>query len=446
MNKNTIFQSKPFKEINLNKKEDFKTDEDGPLYYNLTLNKGFTNSDNTGFNTTANFSEINTQPILFNSGDWYIGLMRTTIPSGIIPRYIFPIQLGLINAQTGQPILDPSGNQVLNNNINLAYNTFTFRYYASNGSQVILPLNKCQQTCIFNSEILNPYDQGQNPYYSLPKSPAQNNGQQDATGAYYFVYNVITLLEMFNTTLKSLWFTFVDALNNLGHVLPIDGYPFFTYDEKSLLWSLNLRNDLFNQLGNYPRVELYSDDLTAENTFVPFYFNAQPETAWDITLYKAFETGNNIYTALDTSGNTVEFLKMTADQSSVVGYSAFQKVVFEISGDLSLINNEFDAIPLQFQQQTQSLYQKPYISMLTDIEVIRDQFAVNSTFIQFQASSIEQVRLLSLSKKSSVQNFNLSISWVDSYGNKRPLEIPSIGNPLTVKLAFFRKDFKKFIN
>lgn len=429
------------------KRIEIKGEDDGPIYYNLTLNKGFTSKDNTGFNTPANFSEINTQPILFNSGEWFVGLMRTTIPTGIIPRYIYPIQLGLINPLTGQPIIDPNtGVQALNNDINLTYNTFTFKYYDQNGNLYILPnISTYQQTAIFESEILNPYPVGINPYFSLPLSPAQNNGQQDVGGSYYFVYNVITLLKLYNDTIKSLWVKFVNALNaqSGGTInLPLDAYPYYTYDEQTFFWNLNFRENIFNQ-DVFPQVQMFSDDLTAENTFVPFYLNAQPSTAWDIALYKCFNTGNNLFTSVDSGGNSVNMLKMEADQSSIVGYSAFQKIVFEVSGDLSLINNEYDAIPLQFQGQTQSLYQKPYISMLTDLEVFRDTFSQNSTFIQFQASSIEQIRLLSLSKKASVQNFNLSISWVDSYGNKRPLEIPNIGNPLTIKLAFFRKDFKK---
>jgi hypothetical protein len=52
---------------------------------------------------------------------------------------------------------------------------------------------------------------------------------------------------------------------------------------------------------------------------------------------------------------------------------------------------------------------------------------------------MEQVRLISLTNKSFAQNFNLNIYWVDNFGNKKLLEIPSDGNPLTVKLAFFKK-------
>lgn len=407
-----------------------------PIYYNLTLNKGFSANDNSGFNTPSFFSEINSRSILNNSGDWFISLMRCTIPTSVIPRYIFPIQIG--EAQTNE---------------NLSYNTFTFKYSTAPNVYMTIPLANCQLTVPYETELLNPYPNTGNPTYfptvpefSVPKPPSANGGNQDLTGQYYFVYNVMTLVSMFNNTLSTLWTTFKAYVNANGGVIdPTVTAPYYTYDNVSMLWSFHAESTTFGQ-DHYPRVELYCDNLTTYNTFCPTKLSCQDFVPNKNTPIYAIIRVENLYN--NTSNVTVGaatqiWYTMTAEQSAVVSYSGFQKIIFEISGDILLVNNETDAIPLNFQGSTTAGdFSKPSISMLVDIEVDRDQWAVNNNFIQFQASAIEQVRLISLAQKSTIQNFGLNIYWLDSYGNRRPLEIPSIGNPLTIKLAFFNKDFR----
>ena len=437
----------------MNKKSTFTMDDkNDPIYYNLTLNKCFTAQDNTGFNTPANFTEINTTPILFNSGDWFVSLMRCTIPTGNIPRYIFPIQL-----QTGTNL---DGTPIYNNDVNLSYNTFTFRYVtgldANNNPIYQDPanLNEYQLTAQFQSEVFDPYPLGYPPYLSVPKSPAQNNGQQDINGSYYYVYNIDTLLKIFNDTLAKLWPIYINAMNSQhGTTFPANLQPFYTYNDATRLWSFYAEKTLFcqnlNPDGTFkPYIAVFIDGLTSSNTFIPYKLNARNalnkgDQSSLLIVYDYYI--NNIIRNINNVNYT--FLIIEANQSSVSSLSAFQKIVFEISGDISLKNNETESNSVDFQGSTTSggsgaQYQKPLISMLVDFEVDREQWATNSSFIQFQASAVEQVRLLSLSEKSAIQNFNLNIYWVDSYGNRNILEIPSIGNPLTVKLAFFNKRYR----
>jgi hypothetical protein len=424
-----------------------ESDHDDIIYYNLTLNKGFDARDNTGFNTPAYFSEVNQLPFLYDSGNWYISLMRCTLPTANIPKYIFPIQVGI--------------NQT---DINKAYNTFTFRYATAQGVYLDPPnLSDFQLTATFVSELLNPYPNTgapfyspTNSYFSIPKPPSANNGQQDVDGSYYFIYELNTLTTLYNTTLANLWATYIVAMANLGINLPAGIQPFYTFDVQSQLYTLNAEQSFFNQQDNrgntiYPRVEVFVDGVTNFNCAVPTVHNAQPLEKWNNIPIVAND--NERLTVINNNNTNIEtftidnvdytFLKMVANQSCIALLSSFQKILFEISGDISLKHNETDAVPLDFQQSTTSDYQKPQIAMLVDIEVDRINFATNPNFIQFQASSIEQVRLISLAHKATIQNFNLGIFWLDNYGNRRPLEIPSIGLPLTVKLAFFNKDLRK---
>ena len=190
---------------------------------------------------------------MFNSGNWFIALMRCTIPTDIIPRYIFPIQDGI--------------NQT---DINLSYNIFTFRYATAPNTYLDpATINDYQATAQFQSEILNPYPNSgapnylpSNNLYSYPKPPSANEGFQDVKGTYYFVYYVETLQKIFNDTLATLWQTYITAMNSLTPpvVLPPNIQPYFTYDNSSQLWSFNAESQYFSQ-SSYPRVELYIDPL-----------------------------------------------------------------------------------------------------------------------------------------------------------------------------------------
>jgi hypothetical protein len=414
-----------------NRDENARTNNKDPIYYNLTLNNGFTGQDETGLNTPANFTESNNQPFLKDSGDWYVSIMRCSIPSGSIPRYIFPIQNGS------------------NNDINLSYNIFTFRYATAPNTYLDPSLiSNYRATVEFQSELINPAPNTGAPYYiptkpyvSIPKPPSANNGQQDVSGSYYFIYNIESLVNMFNNTLANLWDLYRTAMNSQYAIsLPANIQPYYTYDPSTRLWSFNAESVYFGQYDNfgnakYPRIEVTTDVLTNTNTAVPVRYNVNGGI-----LNSCYNRYNN---SIPQTINTVDYIfyQMIADQSSIESLSGFQKIIFEVSGDIIVKKSETDAIPINFQSQTQTSYEKPLIPMLVDLEVDRTQWAYNTTFIQFQASSIEQVRLISLANKSFVQNFGLNIYWVDNYGNRRPLEINSIGLPLTAKLAFFNKDF-----
>ena len=418
--------------------KNIENDDDDIIYYNLTLNKGFNATDTYGFNTPAYFSEINQQPFLYNSGNCYVSLMRCTLPTANIPKYIFPIQA----SQT-------------QSDINLAYNTFTFRYSTAPNVYVDpVIVSNYQLTAEFVSEVLDPKPNTGSPYYSpthplfsFPKPPSANNGLQDVTGVYYFIYELNTLTTLYNTTLAKLWATYITAMAGLGVSLPAGLQPYYTFDTTTQLYTLHAEESIFNQQDNqgnqlYPRVEVFIDGITNFNTAVPTTFISDPQQIYNNRLTIINNNDDNTETRTINS-NSYTFLKMVANQSTISLLSSFQKILFEVSGDICLKHNETDAVPLNFQQSSTSKYQKPLVAMLVDIEVDRIAFATNPNYIQFQASSLEQVRLISLAHKSSIQNFNLGIYWLDCYGNRRPLEIPSLGIPLTVKLAFFNKDLRK---
>jgi len=392
------------------------------VYYNLSINAGlgsFAYNVPTYRRQDATFNEINQSEVLKGSSEFFISIMRATIPTLTIPRLLAPVIIG----QT---------------NINLMYNVFTLAYRDNTGAIIYAE----SLNCIFQSEILNPTPVSTG-VFAYPKKPEI---EQDLTGYYYYVYYVDTILKIFNTCLKNLYASFVSNIANAPYSisLPPDIEPFITYDNNSQLFSLNAESINFNQNTN-PHIEIYADHLTENMLNLICKSTAQREYIANPAVAAAMEillvVDNEYYNTKSYNANN--YLVMTPDQSSLSTWGAFEKIVFEISSGIS-VQSEIDSIPVDYQQSTSQSFQKPNLTMLCDFEVDKESWSKNSQFIQFTAASMSQVRLISIESNNPVQNFVLSIYWVDNFGTRRLLNLPSL-NPLTVKLAFFKKSLIKMI-
>lgn len=393
--------------------------EEDAVYYNLSLNKGvvdFPNNIPQPSINPASFNEINQTEVLTNTSDYYVSVMRCTIPTAVIPRMIMPVVIGQAD-------------------INLMYNYFVFLYRDATGT----PIYGYSQQCLFQPEIYNPSPIAKTSDISDPLPPLL---KQDTSNSYYYVYYVDTLLKIFNTTLAQAYNTFRTniALPPYNITLPAGEVPFYTYDNSTQLFSFNAPQSYAQSA--YPRVEVYTDGLTVDFTNTPSRIVGVPDFPADPYINNrliALLNVDNLYTNSFVN-NSINYYKIEADQSAIVNWGAFQKIVFQIGSGISTLS-EIDAIPTDFQGSSSQSFQKPNLPMLCDFEVDREQWAKNTQYIQFTASSITQVRLISIQSNNPIQNFSLSVYWVDNFGIRRLLSIPAL-QPITVKLAFFKKTLK----
>jgi hypothetical protein len=400
---------------------------DAPIYYNLSVNAGLSTKNgvpNT-LNNPAVFNEINQTEIVKNSGEYNISVMRCTIPTTSIPRLVVPIQL----------------NQA---DINLMYNVFTFAYRDATNTIIYAYSLNCQ----FVSEVLNPAPVGTSPFaYPLPPLPNPLTGEikQDLRGYYYDVYFVDTILNIFNKCLYDAYQTFRTNLSAAPYSvnIPSNTFPFYSYDESTHFFAFNAPKSLYNNGvdTNLPRVEVYTDALTVDMTLTPereLGTQEYPDPLINKNMVCRLSVVDNINNTITI--NAVDYLKMVADQSALNAWSGFSRIVFQMTAGIST-EAEIDPIPVNYQQASSQSFQKANLPMLCDFEVDKDAWAANSQFIQFVASSINQVRLISITSNNPVKNFTLAVFWVDNFGNRRILNLPRL-QPLTVKLAFFKKTLR----
>ena len=398
-------------------------DKNDIIYYNLSLNAGFNTLSPFVPDLTTSlcvFDETNQNDIVEQGDNWSVAVMRCTLPTISVPRLIMPVVIG-------QP------------NINKCYNVFSMAYYdVTNTLQSVKSLN-----VNFVSEILNPTPVSTG-MFSYPYAPTV---RQDTESEYYFIYYVESILKMFNDTLYQVYQLLVIDMATKAPPVVLDPllYPFLTYDDKSQLFSMNcpsisgvnsFRTDL------NPSINIYIDDYTLTLLGLPSKYQGiqtRPNLncVWNVTVNNLFD---NIveYENKDTLGAIIKYYKMESDQTSVINWGSLQSVVFQINQGINIKNQESDSVPVKFQQSTAQNLDKPIIPMLTDLEVDKSQFTVSNQFVQFQASSIEQVRLIPIGSSSNIRNIQITAYWKDNFGNRRPLYLTA-SVPATCKLAFFRK-------
>lgn len=163
------------------------------IYYNVRYNNAFNGVDSSASNNTA--INITTSNILEKQSDYECAVDYWSIRGQI------PVMIMKINAGT-------------NTDINATPYGFCFRYGGIDYAQNI----------IYTSDQAVP---------NLPRSPNDNNGIQDLTNNYYYIYTFQKFIDLMNTAMEGAYTAF-NAVNAGIH----SSAPFFQYEEKTGLISL----------------------------------------------------------------------------------------------------------------------------------------------------------------------------------------------------------------
>lgn len=380
------------------------SDSHSPIYLNISTNTGI-NSD-ASLNISNQPSQIifrNDDAVALDPSQYYLSLQRALINTASVPAYIFAIKTGLTQ-----------------NNINLSPFKIRFEYY--NVSQLFI--YGLTEPIIYQSQAID----------QIPKAPSQNGGLQDLDNFYYYVYDVAWMLKIFNDSIKDTFQTFcANLLSGHGITINPDLYPFYTYDFSARLFSLNFPISEFDQ-NTYPQISFYMDNLSGDLFGCPsnVYFK-EKDTNY---LMLAYDLYNNTITY-----NSLPYYKMTASENTLSIWCPIKRILFTIT-DLPTkleIESAFNNTPFEAQQNNSfASISRPNLNIFFDLAVNQDDFALNRNYVQYAISSIAESRLVNLGSGNIIRNFDISIFWVDTFGNYNKL-LSGANTQNNIKLALFSK-------
>ena len=351
-----------------------------PIFINMATNTGINSTNLQNINASASIMTFTNQDVIIKDpSEYYVSLNRCNIATGTIPLFIFPIKNG---ASQGD--------------INLSPYVIRFSYYQSN----------TQIYTYYDSVLYIP----SNDIGNTPLPPSQNGGIQDLTDNtskdYYYIFSISWMTYIFNNNIKRIFGDFVAQLAlSTGVNIPATACPFYTFDFNTRLYSLNFDKQYFDQ-DLSDRVEMRQDLPSAD------LFGAPYSTYLSDTITPCLMMCRDLYNNT-IQYNSTDYFSMTSDQSSIPIWVCAKRIVFVADG-LPIKRNEIETVfnQIPFTASNSSSYsavQRPQLPIFFDLNIDADQFANNSSVLNYSVSSIAESRLVPLSTGQPVQQFRISI-------------------------------------
>lgn len=378
------------------------------MYSNNAITDKSSNSDRIYYNIVMPYNptqfgvspmiyrETLTEPIIKNPSEWYLAVVRFTIPTQNIPIFIAEIQ--------------PYPNTDLDKTIysvTLTYDTYT-------SGQVFVQYVSTTPTA--------------------PRPPQQTASRPftDKT-PYYYVYTYTEFLSCINTAYK----TAFTALNAAvpGGLPEHSEAPYFIFDP------INERISLICQTAFYDRtlttpIKIYCNYklLTYLDGVEIIYYGSDLPDGKDI-LFSIYNQGNNFYRPpMEDPPMLPDYYIFTQQYPTLVNWNSFKSLQLKSS----LIPAKQEYVPKQVQISG-SAYNTSIVNtsgILKDFEPLLQLGPEARTTVQYQLGS--PYFCVNLNGTTPIQSIDISIYWTDQFGNEYLLDIP-FNQIVTLKMVFIRK-------
>jgi len=364
------------------------------------------------------FNENRTNPIVNNSGDYELSIVRFSLDTTSLPLFIPTIQ-------SGQS--DPD----------LTIYSVTMSY---------LPVG-APTAYVFQQYVRwSP----QNIEIPVPPPPSQTGtGLQSTSGPYYFAYNyqwwILKVFEAFQTCFSELQaLVLAGGYSDLVGVLP----PLITWNTDNSTAVISAQSSFFNNYSSYSPVPVLNPQ--AVNLFfnTPLYslFSSFPAVSYGYVAslgrnYRLsigdFTGSNQIYLpSIVTSGQT-QFIctQVFQEFSTIANWTPVSSIVF-VSNTLPIVSNQLSA-PLIYNEErvVTSLFgnNANFAQIITDIETNENCYLPNLIY-----NPSAQYRYISMTGQNPITNVDVSVFWKSKLGVLNPLLLSS-GGSCTLKFLFSKR-------
>ncbi len=408
----------------------FNKDGDNNVYFNVEISNPSINAT-PSTNIYAQHSETTTQSIVDCASDYYLSIVRFSIPGNQIPLTIMQIV-----ANQPNPNLTPYS-------VCLSYDGNDYPV-----SVIYVPTGR----------------------YPRPSAPIPN---QDYTNPYYNIFSYEHVLSMINTALM----TSFNQLKTANPGAPGNNPPFLIFDPTTQLISLVVENTYVSPPfgGAGPVIEIFmnsalvstymsgfemffngNDAINSKNyKFVVRYRFNNGYPAYDADPKNNANASNQFYTdgtvaTLVTQpapiispvpqyfyppNNPPDFIYISQDYVTLQTWSSFKSIVFTTN---SLpVNSEF--VPQTVAQGLASGNSTGAVSfrpILTDFQISIN--TADNVRQQIEYFPQGPYRITDLISNQAITKFDVSVWWTDLFDNLRLIEIGP-NQSASIKFLFMRK-------
>lgn len=403
------------------------------IYYNATIVNNRTEQGDSGTDPIVSFNESRDAPILKDSGNYEMSIVRFTA-DGVgmdLPLFIPRIQIGQPNANLTEYIvsleaIDSAGN-----------------LYSPNPNTTGTYVPNAQQTLIFTPEDLQ----------ASVKAPTT---EQDLTTRYYFVNNFQTFVDMFNTAVEGAITALDTAIGGAGLTT---ASPALRYDRTTQRFSLYCDIEGMGEFSNgtgscarqaTERLRLFfNSDLWGLLSHFNHQFRGGDETTNEMSyeVIPIFEGQqlDGIYDNSDPQVKITDAIVLEQDYKSVdTLWSPISNIVFTTS--LLPVINEYTGVPLlltQSNDETSGTTQNQFSPIITDISLPLSSAADYKGFLEYIPSA--EYRMISLSANNAeIKNIDIRVFWKSRLTNQLyPVRLfPQ--SSITIKIMFRKKGTSQY--
>jgi hypothetical protein len=355
------------------------------------------------------FNETRTNPVINNTGDYYLSIVRFSLDTYNLPNLICEIQPNQANPD-------------------LSIYSVTLEY--DDGAGTITPSS--QEYLIWEA-------QNKNAQVPIPPSATTNKFQENTS--YYYVYQFQYFLSIVNTALASALASLV--ANTGGGASPIATaiQPVLTWDVTSQKAILQAQTQFYDK-ANVAKIRIYMNPplFALFNSFPSLNFG----TGSSVSL------GRNYQLVVANFGgvNTIElptnpvppatssvWTQMFQEFSTIDTWSPVASIVFT-SNTIPIISNQLSA-PLVFNNGQSSSgigNNANFAQVITDMATNQQVFKPNVLY-----NPTAEYRRIDMTGNTPLTNIDINVYWRDKLGQLIPFTLAS-GASASVKFLFERKD------
>jgi len=354
------------------------------------------------------FNETRTNPIIANSGEYYMSIVRFSLDTYNLPNFICQIQ-----PQQSDPVK--------------SIYSVTLEYVDAGG--LVTPSTQ---------EFITWVPQNKNLPVPIPPSATSSGFQQNNT-EYYYCYQFQYFLELINASFGLAMTNLIAATGGAIGPLATAKQPVLTWDVTSSKAILQAEEDYFNQ-SNAARVKIYMNPplFALFNSFPSLNFgNTGVTLGRNHQLLVADYQGINtilLPTNVTPPATQSVYTQMFQEFSTIDTWTPVASIVFT-SNTLPIISNQLSA-PLIFnngQTSTGIGNNANFAQIITDFQTNQQVFKPNILY-----TPTAEYRRIDMTGNTPLTNIDINVYWRDKLGQLVPFLLAS-GSTATIKFLFEKK-------